>query len=298
MSFGDEHGYGGDPGRTGPQGRPGDPYGGSGQTRTRLPDGERQGDGYGGERRPMRASRSLITVVGVVVLLIAAIAFANKGGGGGGKQGSAAGAPGQAAGAAAAPTAPSGVKPVKGKSAATSIPSGFSDDQQGAASAAANYAVALGSDGMFRTATRHAIVSTVYTPTAAAKLQGQLDSAYTPAFLKDLGLNANGVAPQGDTFISRTIPVGTKVISYSSGAAEISVWYTGLVGMAGDSSTDPVSTTWKTSTYHLQWVGGDWKIASDTEQDGPAPVPGDDTASTSEQITKAVEQFGGFTYAR
>ena len=47
--------------------------GGSGQTRTRLPDSG-SGDAYGDGRRPPRASRSLVTVVGVVVLLIAAIA--------------------------------------------------------------------------------------------------------------------------------------------------------------------------------------------------------------------------------
>ncbi|MYV57125.1 hypothetical protein GT042_32355, partial [Streptomyces sp. SID3212] len=76
MSFGDEHGYG-DPARPA---RTDDGFGGTGQTRTRLPDA-RGGDGYGGGRRPARGSRSLIMVVGVVVLLLAAIAFANRGGG-------------------------------------------------------------------------------------------------------------------------------------------------------------------------------------------------------------------------
>lgn len=54
-------------------------YGGTGQTRTRYPEGA--GDVYGGARRSGRSSsRSLVTVVGVIVLLIAAIAFANRGG--------------------------------------------------------------------------------------------------------------------------------------------------------------------------------------------------------------------------
>ncbi|MFD0069129.1 hypothetical protein ACFVJ9_50500, partial [Streptomyces sp. NPDC127574] len=64
MSLGDEPGYG-----DASRGEDGG-YGGSGQTRTRLPD--RQGDVYGGARRGRgSSSRSLITVVGVVVLLIA-----------------------------------------------------------------------------------------------------------------------------------------------------------------------------------------------------------------------------------
>ncbi|WP_329456616.1 hypothetical protein [Streptomyces sp. NBC_01497] len=280
MSFGDDHDYNGDPG----------------QTRTRLPEGD--GDGYGGARRPVRASRSLMTVVGVVVLLIAAIAFANRGGGShdsaseGNKHGT-------GTGATADPTAPSGVKPVKGASGpGTGIPAGFADDQQGAASAAANYAVALGSDGMFHTDLRHAIIDTIYTPSAATRLTSSLDAAYSADFLGQLGLDAAGDAPQGSTFVSRTIPVGTQVESYSTGAAKISVWYTGLVGMAGTDSKNPVATTWKTATFDLRWVGNDWKAVAYAQKNGPAPVPGDDAASTADQITKAVQQFGGFTYAR
>jgi hypothetical protein len=75
MSLGDDQGYG----ESGPRSGDGGTYGGTGQTRTRLP--EPRGDVYGGARRGRQSSsRSLVTVVGVVVLLIAAIAFANRGG--------------------------------------------------------------------------------------------------------------------------------------------------------------------------------------------------------------------------
>lgn len=279
MSLGDEHGSRGD----------NDGYGGSGQTRTRYPDSA--GDPYGGARRGGRSSsRSLITVVGVVVLLIAAIAFANRGGGdsessdGGGER------------AEAAPTAASGEQPVETK--AGGIPSGFAQDEQGAESAAANYAVALGSTDMFKKDSRHGIVDTIYTSTAASKLQGPMDKAYSAGFLSRLGLDADGNPPKGSTFVSRTIPVGTKVEKYSDTSAKVAVWYMGLIGMSGEVSTDPVSSTWKTWTFDLQWSNGDWKITSDSQKDGPAPVPGDDTAATSDEISKAIEEYGGFTYAR
>ncbi|MFE7127746.1 hypothetical protein [Streptomyces sp. NPDC057617] len=285
MSYGDEHGYGDGPGRTD------DGFGGTGQTRTRLPDG-RSGDLYGGgPRRPARGSRSLITVVGVVVLLIAAIAFANRGGDKGAE-----GAKGTGGGAAAAPTAASGVKPVTGKNG--TIPAGFPHTEQGAASAAANYAVALGSDGMFGQDSRDSIVETVYAPDAAGRLKDTLDAAYTVEFLQKLGLDANGNPPEGSTFVSRTIPVGTSVKSFGGDSAKVSVWYTGLIGMSGPGSTDPVSTTWKTWTFDLRWLENDWRIVTESQQDGPAPVPGDVAASTSDEINKAVEQYGGFTYAR
>ncbi|MEU0435858.1 hypothetical protein ABZ153_30280 [Streptomyces sp. NPDC006290] len=282
MSLGDEPGYG-----DGPRGDDGG-YGGSGQTRTRLPD--RPGDVYGGARRRGSSSRSLITVVGVVVLLIAAIAFANRG------DNSASSGGDSGAKSKTSPTAASGDHPVTSKAAG--IPTGFPHNTQGAQSAAANYAVALGSTSMFKTATRHDIVSTIYTSAAAGRLQGPMDQAYSTDFLGKLGLDANGNPPEGSTFVSRTIPIGTKVEQYSTSGAKVSVWYMGLIGMSGQTSTDPVSSTWKTWTFEFQWDNGDWKIVTDSQKDGPAPVPGDDKAATSDEISKAIEEYGGFTYAR
>ncbi|MFE5481694.1 hypothetical protein [Streptomyces sp. NPDC056527] len=270
-----------------------DGFGGSGQTRTRLPEGG-TGDVYGGARRPpARNSRSLITVVGVVVLLIAAIAFANRGNG---DDTTTTGAARDKAAGSDAPTTATGVRPVTGKNG--QIPTGFARDEQGAQSAASNYAVALGSDGMFKRDTRHQLVDTIYTPQAAARLKGPQDAAYSADFLGKMGLDADGNAPRGSTFVSRTIPVGTKVESFDGNTAKVSVWYTGLIGMSGTGSTDPVRTTWKTWTFDLAWTDNDWKVTADTEKDGPAPVPGDVAASSAEDISKAVAEFGGFTYAR
>ncbi|MFI5749882.1 hypothetical protein ACIBBE_29030 [Streptomyces sp. NPDC051644] len=288
MSLGDENGYGSGSGRTD------DGYstiGGTRQTRTRLPDGE---GGDGTPRRPARSSRSLVTVVGVAVLLIAAIAFANMGGGGGDGSGGGSGSGGSKAGAA--PTAATGTKPVTGKNG--SIPSGFAHDEQGAQSAASNFAVALGSVGMFKKDSRHEIVNTIYTAEAAAKLRDPQDAAYSADFLGKLGLDPDGNAPQGSTFVSRTIPVGTKLEAFDGDTAKVSVWYTGLIGMSGPASTDPVSTSWKTWTVQLSWTSDGWRAVSDTQKDGPAPVPGDVTASSSDEISKAIEEYGGFTYAR
>ncbi|MFD3531788.1 hypothetical protein [Streptomyces sp. NPDC058664] len=279
MSPGDEHdSFGG--------------VGGSGQTRTRLPEGN-SGDVYGGARRPVRSSRSLITVVGVVVLLVAAIAFANRGGGD----------PAGAAGPSAdtpdktAPTAATGVRPVTGKNG--TIPTGYAHDEQGAQSAASNYAVALGSAEMFTGSGRNEIVHTVYAPAVAAARQGDLDKVYSDkGFLGRIGLQEDGTTPQGLTFISRIIPVGTKVESYTDDKATVSVWYSSLFGMAGEGSKNPVSEAWYTNTYDLQWVDEDWKVTAFSQKDGPVPVGSDQRASTAEEMSDAVGQFGGFTYAR
>ncbi|MEU1351781.1 hypothetical protein [Streptomyces sp. NPDC005776] len=284
-----DDGYGNDSGRTG------DGYstlGGTRQTRTRLPDGE-GGDGYG-PRRPPRSSRSLVTVVGVIVLLLAAIAFANLGGGEGDKGGTSGGSGGSKAGAA--PTAATGTKPVTGKNG--EIAAGFSQDQQGAQSAAANYSVALVSADILKPTQRAQIVRQVFVTGRVSELEAKFNQAYSKDFLDKIGLDEGGNATQGMTYVSRTAPVGTKVTQFAESSATVEVWCTGVFGTAGVGSTNPVSNDWFTMTLKLQWEGGGWKVDSFSQKDGPAPVNTDRTASNADEIAKAVEEYGGFTYAR
>lgn len=300
----DDHGYGGDrgygdPGRGGPGGRTGRgggrPDTTTRQTRTRLPDDDGP---YGSARRPGRgggrSSRSLVTVVGVMVVLIAAIAFANRGGS---DSGSASGTDGGDGKPGTSATAASGRQPVGAKSTA-GIPSGFGHDEQGAQSAAANYAVALGSADMFAKSARDTILDTIVAPSRVDAFKTDLDKAYTPELNKSVGLKEDGSSPQGYTFVSRTTPIGTKTTSFHQDQATVSVWCSGLVGLAGERSTTPVTDSWFTIRMTLTWTSGDWKIITHSQQDGPAPVPGDDRASSSDEIAKAVEGYGGFTYAR
>ncbi|MYQ43232.1 hypothetical protein B046DRAFT_03063 [Streptomyces sp. LamerLS-316] len=286
MSQGDERGYGGnEPGRTD------DAYstlGGTRQTRTRLPGGD--DDGYG--RRPTRSSRSLIMVVGVVVLLIAAIAFANQGGG----RGTDGGNEKKPDAAGAGPTAATGTKPVQGKNG--TIASGFAHDEQGAQSAAANYAVALGSADMFDKTKRDGILDAVIAPASIDKFRTTLDKAYSTDFFRNVGLNDDGTPPAGFAFISRTTPIGTKATKSSADSATVEVWCSGLIGLAGEGSTKPVTDGWFTITMELQWVDGDWKAITHSQKNGPAPVGGDNRASSADEIAGAVNGFGGFTYAR
>lgn len=277
MSLGDEHQASGG-------------YGGTGQTRTRLPDSG--GDVYGGARRGGRtsSSRSLVTVVGVVVLLIAAIAFANRGGDDTPKASTTGDKPATSA------TAPSGERPVR--AVGGGIPSGFARNEQGAQSAAANYAVLLWSDRMVNSDERRKIVQAVTYPSSSDRLQASFDTNYSTQFIKNIGLAEDGSAPRGNTFVNRTAPVGTKVISFSPDAATVEVWCNNLFGLAGENSTNPVTSGWFTVTFKLRWSGGDWKVLDAGQKTGPTPINGDNPVSKADEIGKAVEEFGGFTYAR
>ncbi|GAA3361738.1 hypothetical protein GCM10017744_049640 [Streptomyces antimycoticus] len=296
MSLGGDDGYGGDyeghEARRGRGAAPGDHL-----TRTRLPEGD--GDPYGPPRRaPGRAgkpSRNLITVVSVVVLLLAAIAFVNRGGG---KDGDSSSDDTGGTGTEARPTAPTGERPVDGKNDTTGIASGFAKSEQGAQSAAANYAVALASADMTKSDRRHQLVSQIFTSDRVNALQEKLDRAYSKGFLEKLGLDANGNAAVGMTYVSRAAPMGTKTTTSTDTAATVEVWCTGVFGTAGEGSKNPVANDWFTMTVKLRWVNKDWKVESYSQKDGPAPVNSDNTASTADEIAKAVQQYGGFTYAR
>ncbi|MFE5601678.1 hypothetical protein ACFQ8O_21095 [Streptomyces coelicoflavus] len=266
MSLGDDHHSSGD-------------YGGTGGTRLRLPEED------GGPRRGGRSSsRSLVTVVGVVVLLIAAIAFANRGG-----DGSASAEGGDGDKPKTSATAPSGTRPVQ---------SGFAHDEQGAQSAAANYAVALVSADILKPARRDDIVQQVFVADKQAALAAKFDKVYSREFLSSIGLDKNGNATRGNTYVSRTMPIGAKTTQYADTAATVDVWCTGVFGTAGEKTTTPVSSDWFTMTLKLRWVDNDWKVDSFSQKDGPAPVPGDNKASTADEMSKAVQEYGGFTYAR
>ncbi|KRV51070.1 hypothetical protein AQ490_02370 [Wenjunlia vitaminophila] len=260
-------------------------------TRILLPEDEQQGSAAG-RSRPLRSL--LITTV-VLTLLVLAIAVINHGNDEDPDEGGAGGTA-RSGEQAADPTAPSGTPPVT--TTANGFPKGFDRTEQGAQSAAANYAVALGSDGMYNKDERHQIIEAVYAPELTAAIKGQQDRAFTDRVLDNAGLNAEGEAPEGMTFVSRTVPVGTKVEKYERDGATVSVWCTGLIGMAGSGSLDPVRTDWFTYTFQLRWTGGDWKVVKDTKQKGPAPVDGDVPVAGAEDIAGAVEEYGGFTYAR
>ncbi|MFD3548399.1 hypothetical protein ACFWUW_22830 [Streptomyces sp. NPDC058655] len=261
--------------------------GGTGQTRTRLPDSPT--DPYGPTRRAPRVTRSLITVVGVVVLLIAAIAFANR-------SPDTRAATDQSDTPSSSSTSPSGTRPVDGKNG--TVPSGFAQNEQGAQSAASNYAVALGSDDMFNTARRHVIVDTVSDESTRATLQAGFDADYSASLLSQIGLTKDGLAPAGATFVSRTVPAGTKVKAFTGATASVDVWCIGMFGLTGEKSTRPVTSSWFTISMTLKWNGSDWKVVETAQKDGPTPVTGDNPVSDSTEIAGAVNEFGGFTYAR
>ncbi|MFI9781899.1 hypothetical protein ACIHEI_00105 [Kitasatospora sp. NPDC051984] len=264
-------------------------------TRTRLPVAEQTAPAAGRQARPLR---TLLTILGVVTLLVIAVAIANRD----------KALPGRTPAATSGDQARGGTAPAADRTAATGqqpvttttngIGTGYPHTDQGAQSAAANYAVALGSTDMFRPDTRHTILATVADPTSLPTLQTRLDQAFSPETNARYGLDAQGKAAKGLTFISRTVPIGANLANYSDTGTKVDVWCNSLVGLTGEASTIPVTENWYTLNVTLRWTGSDWKLIDFSRKAGPTPLPADQQAATSEEITDAVQQFGGFRYAR
>jgi hypothetical protein len=249
-------------------------------TRIRLPH-----DPYASPTQPPKTRwGSGLSALGVIALVITAVAVTNR-----------TSAPAPPPGSAASPRPASGA--TLGTGAVVGVPVGYPHTEVGAESAATNYAVAYGSEAMFRRETRRQIVRTVADPAVEPVLQAQLDSSFQ-ALQKNFGLDSDGDPPPGSKFVYRTLPAGTHLASYSGDTAAVEVWTNGIVGLAGRTSAKPVVEAWSTVTVNLRWVGEDWKWVSFSQSDGPTPVSGAQPVSDSDAIAEAARKFGGYRYVR
>jgi hypothetical protein len=250
------------------------------RTRVRLPADE----SAPGQRRRSPWG-SALAALAVIALVIAAVAFANRGADTDDEPSAGEGAPVPASGQAPSNRQVAGVA------------TGFPHTRAGAESAATNYAVAIGSEQMLDDATRRRIIRAVADPAVEPAMQARMNDAF--ASLREFyKLDSDGEPPNGETFVYRALPVGSRLVSYREDAATVAVWTNGIIGVTGQNSTKPVLEAWHTITVTLRWVEGDWRWVSYDQKDGPTPVSGQQPASAADEIAEAVEKFGGYRYAR
>lgn len=263
-------------------------------TRTRLPRPTPSPEGPAPRRNPILSGVGALIVVVVVVasLLFAANRSQDEANSPAHDAGTTSGAP---------DTAPSAGAPLsdarlpQGNSAG--VPVGYPQTSEGAQSAAANFVVAYGSDRMFLAQPRAAIITTITAPSVRAGLLSAADRVFRTQ-TGTFGLQADGTAPKGMTFVCRAVPMGTKPTAYDRTSATVEVWSVGVVGLAGAGSTKPVGEAWNTTTMRLSWTDGDWKMVGFDQHEGPTPVSGLQVPSGAEEIAKADREFGEMRHAR
>ena len=194
-------------------------YGGTGQTRTRYPTG-RPAAVYGGARR-----RPLV--------------LAEPGHGGRRRRPadrrdrlreprrrrfltSTAPPPGQRSGTTAATPAsprhpPRPPASSRSRRRTADIPAGFAHDRPGRAERGGELRGGAGLRRHVPQATsRHEIVDTLYTAAGRRRSRPRWTRHTRPTSSARLGLDADGNAPEGSTFVSRTVPIGTKAMAYGA----------------------------------------------------------------------------------
>jgi hypothetical protein len=168
--------------------------------------------------------------------------------------------------------------------------------EAGATAAAVEFLTAYGSSAMYDADLRRQIVADVTSPAVRTQTQTQVDAAFTLA-ARSLGLDSRGASPDGQ-LVARTIPVGARVVAYAPDRAVVAVWTTGLLGVAGLQSPNPVQESWSTETITLDWTPVGWRWASLEHADGPAPIGSAQVPADADAIARAARDFGAVTRGR
>ena len=159
---------------------------------------------------------------------------------------------------------------------------------QDSAVAAAVAAVArLGSADVYAATTRKATLVQVALPEAVPALERGFAQV-----ADNLGLDAAGRSSEGE-LVALSTPVATSVVAYDLDEAVVSVWSTGLLGLAGPTSRRPVQETWSTDTVTLRWTPDGWRWAGSQHVDGPVPVGSAQVPSPPEELARTAREFVG-----
>src|SRR5262245_3294184 len=184
-----------------------------------------------------------------------------------------------------------------GRRIVANVPVGYPHSNAGAEAAAANYLAAYGSEAMFSPTARAEIVNAMVARADQKEITGALNESFGLAG-QAYGLDPAGLPAKGLDLVARTVPVGVTVKSYSPSEAVVDVWAVSIIGLAGETSTRPISEAWNTATVTLRWADGDWKWASMSQRDGPTPVSGLQPPSSAGQLAEALLRFQELRHGR
>jgi hypothetical protein len=148
------------------------------------------------------------------------------------------------------------------------LPTGFSDDKAGALSCASVAGEALIDYVQIRRTSSSQTWIATYTTgrLSAASLQKILD--WDPMLYQTAAsYRPTRLAPRRHAVsVSELVPVGYRILAFSSAAAHVQVWWHGAGWSRG--STFPNTVVDRSADIQLVWTAGDWKITSYTNPQG------------------------------
>jgi len=178
------------------------------------------------------------------------------------------------------------------------VPVGYQRSEAGAIAAASSY-TAMVTELIQRTELEvRASARRAATPEAA--------DAVEEGFLRPVASIRAALAVAGEKnprgrALLRTVPIGTKLVSYADNTARVDVWAMGMVGLelesgstsAGDQAPQAVFTV---TSYQLAWVNGDWHIADFRYAEGVGPALTRTRVPSPTELINSAATFAPFRY--
>jgi hypothetical protein len=168
---------------------------------------------------------------------------------------------------------------------------GWAPSRTGAVAAAAGYAKTLSALWFLTDRDRrHQAIRLLATPGQMAGLTASQDRLADQLDVL-LGSGQDGGAEHS---VLTTALLGYRVDAFTAGKARVALW---AVVVHGSEVGPSLAPAWTTSTLDLEWIGGDWKLASATTAPGPGPVPQPDAGlvGAPASLITAASTFRGFT---
>lgn len=156
------------------------------------------------------------------------------------------------------------------------VPAGYARTRDGAVAAATNYSAVLAGKLILEPARYRTAEAVIAAPSARTSVTAEGEQAIGAV---DASTRAVTEAGRGVRVVVRYTPLAYRLTAYDAGRAAVSIWGLWLVGEQGLLSP---TETWATRTVVLEWIGGDWKLASSSTSPGPAPQPGQQAAPSAE----------------
>jgi hypothetical protein len=156
------------------------------------------------------------------------------------------------------------------------VPVSYARTREGMVAAATNYSAVLAGPLVLEPGRYRAAEDVIASPTARADVRAEGEQAIATV---DDSTRALTEAQRGVRVVVRYTPVAYRLTAYDGNRGTVSIWALWLVGEQGLLAP---TETWSTRTLGLEWIGGDWKLASSSTSAGPTPQLGQPAAQAAE----------------
>jgi hypothetical protein len=170
------------------------------------------------------------------------------------------------------------------------VPVGYARTREGIVAAATDYSAVLAGPLILEPGRYRAAEDVIASPSARASVRAEGEQAVAAV---DESTRALTEAQRGVRVVVRYTPIAYRLNAYDRSRGTVSIWALWLVGEQGLLAP---TETWSTRTIVLEWIGGDWKLASSNTSAGPTPQLGQ-PATQAAELPPQLTDFEEYAHA-